>query len=687
MWAERLGKYELVRHLASGGMAHVFLARVSGAAGFARHLVLKTMRPTGDDDPALVAMFLDEARLVATLHHQHIAQVYELGVTDDGTYYLAMEYLHGETVRAVLDRARESGSRLPLELGLAIAQATAAGLHHAHERHAPDGRHLGIVHRDVTPANILAGYDGSVKLIDFGIAKAIARATKTQTGFIKGKAGYMAPEQALGQPVDRRADVFSLGVVLYELTTGERAFAAATELEAAQRIARAEVVPPSMVQPGYPAMLEEVVMTALARDPDHRFPDADVMGRAIGAAADWLGVIPGPAAVARTMRRLFGVRAEPWLDVQRPGSNRDSGEITEERPPSEMDEGTTGLRPARKSTSWAVVPASGALAAYSAELAPDELSTAQFMSLEAGEPMSPPPPVLAVGTWPNPRMAVKVEVAPGQPAVPALVEVDEVEAAGGLDAPSDAGTNPELPVPRPLPSRVAPTVPIVIRPAATERSTPATTQRSAPPPPPAPAPPLATRPAPAPAPPLATRPVLALPRPSRRARSPWIAVRNLAILSIAAVVFGGLLGVAVSAIVGPPRTATYPEARPLETRQVITPDPPTTRRPPRGLRRAPARAIPPARVVTPAPPPSEPAPRPRERAKSATIRVRVTTEPPGATVLLDGRRLGHAPVSFERRRESRSVWLKVRRSGYATRRIEVSLDDDLVEHVVLRRAR
>ncbi|MBZ0233012.1 MAG: serine/threonine protein kinase [Deltaproteobacteria bacterium] len=310
---ERLGKYELLRHLASGGMARVYLARVEGVGGFTRHLVLKTMRPERTEDTSYVSMFLDEARLVATLHHQHIAQVYDIGVADDGTYYLAMEYLHGETMRHVLERARDLRQRLPLDFSLTVVAAAAAGLHHAHERRGPDGRPLGIVHRDVTPSNVIAGYDGSVKLIDFGIAKAAERSTHTKTGFIKGKAGYMAPEQALGHPVDRRADVFSLGVMLYELTTQTRAFPAASELEIAHRIVRGEVTPPSVAVAGYPTELEDVVMSALARDPDERFGDADAFGHAINYAASHLGVALGPAAVSRVIGQLFGSRPEPWL--------------------------------------------------------------------------------------------------------------------------------------------------------------------------------------------------------------------------------------------------------------------------------------------------------------------------------------------------------------------------------------
>ncbi len=310
---ERLGKYELVRFLASGGMARIYLARVSGVGGFERHVVLKTVRPERIEDDAYLAMFLDEARLLATLHHQHVAQVYEVGIADDGTYFLAMEYVHGETLRSVLGRAKRTGVRVPLDFALTAVCAAASGLHHAHDRRGTDGQPLSIVHRDVSPSNVIAGYDGSVKLIDFGIAKATARSTVTQTGYVKGKAGYMSPEQALGYPVDRRTDVFALGIVLYELTTQKRAFRAATEHESVQRMVRGQVTPPSKIVPGFPPELEDIILTALEVDPDDRFGDVDGMQHAIELAAQHLGCRLAPHAIARTLGDLFGARPEPWL--------------------------------------------------------------------------------------------------------------------------------------------------------------------------------------------------------------------------------------------------------------------------------------------------------------------------------------------------------------------------------------
>jgi eukaryotic-like serine/threonine-protein kinase len=322
--AGRLGRYELLGHLASGGMADVYLARLSGAHGFARHVVLKTVLPEQTDDPAFASMFLDEARLIAMLHHHHIAQVYDFGIAEDGRYFLAMEYLHGETVRAVLDRAQLLGYRLPLDFALTVVTAAAAGLHHAHEARGLSGRPLGIVHRDVTPANLIAGYDGAVKLIDFGIAKAAARSTTTRTGVVKGKPSYMSPEQARGAPVDRRSDVFTLGIVLYELTTQTHAFGAPDDHEASTRILSGELVPPSHRVPGYLPELDEVVLTALGHEADDRYPDAGAMRRALEALARRRRIELGETAVSRVLGELFGTRPEPWLRQPLLGRGSDS---------------------------------------------------------------------------------------------------------------------------------------------------------------------------------------------------------------------------------------------------------------------------------------------------------------------------------------------------------------------------
>ncbi len=335
----RFGRYEVIQHLASGGMAEVYLARTIGDGGFVRHLVVKAMRPSAGLDGTFARMFLDEARLAATLHHQHIAQVFDLGTSEDGSYYLVMEYVHGETVRNVMAAARARSVPLPPGFGVAVAAAVASALAYAHERTDDRGLALGIVHRDVTPANVLVGHDGAVKLIDFGIAKAVARTSTTMTGVVKGKAGYMAPEQILNQPIDARTDVFSLGIVLYELTTGERLFAGATDFESAQRCVEAEVRRPSRVVRGYPRALEEVVLTALSREPGGRFATARAMGAALADAARTDGLDARADIVERVVGALFGVRPEPWQRII-PTAGRDD---VDEEGTTERLPGTVGV--------------------------------------------------------------------------------------------------------------------------------------------------------------------------------------------------------------------------------------------------------------------------------------------------------------------------------------------------------
>ncbi|MBA3462333.1 MAG: protein kinase [Deltaproteobacteria bacterium] len=319
MRADRLGKYELVHHLASGGMASVYLARISGPGGFERHVVLKTLR-AGNADSTLVPMFLDEARLAAALHHQHIAQVFDVG-SDGDTYFLAMEYVHGETLRRVIDTAVEHQRIVPLGFAITVLCAAAAGLHHAHERRTTAGLPLEIVHRDVTPSNVIVSYDGSIKLIDFGIAKAAERATITRDGFIKGKVGYMAPEQIRGYAVDRRSDVFALGVLAYELMTLRRAFTGASQFDTLERTVHSDLIPPTGVIADFPQELEDVIMTALEIDPDDRYPSADVFRRDLERVAQRLNLTIGEGAVLAVLDKLFGFRPEPWLTA--PAIERD----------------------------------------------------------------------------------------------------------------------------------------------------------------------------------------------------------------------------------------------------------------------------------------------------------------------------------------------------------------------------
>ena len=308
----RLGKYEIVSALATGGMARIYIARSTGIGSFERHVVLKLITPERANDTVAVSMFLDEARLAASLNHQNVAQVFEVG-EDGGIHYLAMEYVHGQDLRALLAKAGSQGTRVPLELALTVVAGAASGLNHAHERRGPDGVPLGIVHRDVSPSNIMIGYDGAVKLLDFGIAKAAARSVETQSGIIKGKFAYMAPEQCRGRDVDRRSDVFSLGIILYEITTQHRCFRADSDFDTMHRIVTGDVVRPSRLIHGYPPALEAIVMKALAIDVNQRYQSAGLLLEALESFSVSARMSLSTMALGRFMREMFGEQQEPWL--------------------------------------------------------------------------------------------------------------------------------------------------------------------------------------------------------------------------------------------------------------------------------------------------------------------------------------------------------------------------------------
>src|SRR5262252_5373536 len=315
----RLGKYELLMPLAAGGMARIYIGRSTGIGSFERHVVLKLILPERANDHTAVTMFLDEARLAASLNHQNVGQVFEVG-EDGGIHYLAMEYVHGQDLRALLAKAGSTGTRVPLDLALTVVAGAAAGLHHAHERRGPDGTPLGIVHRDVSPSNIMIGYDGAVKLLDFGIAKATSRSVETQSGIIKGKFAYMAPEQCRGREVDRRSDVFSLGIILYEISTQHRCFRAYIELYTVHRIVTGDVVRPTRLVPQYPQALEAIVMKALAVDAVTRYQTAGQLLEAIESFAVSARMSLSTMGLGRFMRDMFGEVQEPWLATTARGS-------------------------------------------------------------------------------------------------------------------------------------------------------------------------------------------------------------------------------------------------------------------------------------------------------------------------------------------------------------------------------
>lgn len=270
------GRYTLQRLLARGGMGEVHLARLQGAAGWEKEVVVKRLLPHLMDDPEFVARFLDEARIAVTLSHGNIVPVFDMGEVE-GSYFLAMEYVDGWDVRAVLRHVQRQGQTVPVGLALFIAAEVCRGLAYAHQRTDGAGAPLGIVHRDISPSNILLSRDGDVKVTDFGIALARSRAVQTLTGQLKGKLAYMSPEQARGQTVDQRSDLYALGLVLFEMISGQRVYDAGTDVEILARVGRGERLALVEVMPDIDPEVAAVVERALQTDASMRYPDADAM--------------------------------------------------------------------------------------------------------------------------------------------------------------------------------------------------------------------------------------------------------------------------------------------------------------------------------------------------------------------------------------------------------------------------
>jgi len=311
----RVGRYEIVGPLASGGMAEVLLAWLFGSHGFERPVVVKRMLPHLARDPLFVKMFIDEARIIAGIRHPNVVNVVEFG-SEGEDLFLVMEYLEGEPASGLLRRMKARHTWLDISLGAYVVAEACAGLHAAHELTNEAGESRNLVHRDVSPQNVFITYDGAVKVLDFGIAKAADRITRTETGQVKGKESYMSPEQALALPLDRRSDIFSLGVVLYELTTARRLFKRPSKLETLEAVRDAKVKPPSKVVPGYPARLESVVLKALAKEPGDRFATAAAMRRELLDAAREAGLDTVPdEALSRWMHECFDDRIKEKADL------------------------------------------------------------------------------------------------------------------------------------------------------------------------------------------------------------------------------------------------------------------------------------------------------------------------------------------------------------------------------------
>ena len=308
---DRFGRYRLLDLIGKGGMAEVFLAVSHGIEGLQRTFVIKRIRPDRSDSPKFVQMFCDEARISALLHHPNIVQVYDFGQID-GAYFMVMEYLRGKDLASVLRALRAQRAAMPASLAATIARDVARALHHAHNALLPDGQPCAIVHRDVTPSNIMLLWAGGVKILDFGIAQAVERARPSGAAArnagklprLQGKLAYLSPEQIRGAEVDRRSDLFSLGVVLWEMVAGQRLFAGADEFETMRNVLMQPIAPPSRRRGSIPAGLDAVVTRALAREPERRYQTAEEMADDLDRLL--LEMSTAGQAIPNLLRHVFG---------------------------------------------------------------------------------------------------------------------------------------------------------------------------------------------------------------------------------------------------------------------------------------------------------------------------------------------------------------------------------------------
>lgn len=300
----RFGQYVLQERIAAGGMAEVWKARMRGVEGFQKTVAIKKILPHLSDNEEFVEMFIDEAKLAAQLSHNNIIHIYDLGKTN-GAYFIAMEYVEGDDLRSILRRASERGLPMPVELSLFIASKVAAALDYAHRRKDFDEKELGLVHRDVSPQNVLISYEGDIKLCDFGIAKAASKASHTQAGALKGKLQYMSPEQAWGRPLDRRSDIFALGAVLFEMLTGRKLFKGDSEMSVLEQVREARIPSIAEFNEDSTPEIDAIVQRALMKEPADRYQSAGDMARELDQILYGFRPTPTSADLAIFMHRIY----------------------------------------------------------------------------------------------------------------------------------------------------------------------------------------------------------------------------------------------------------------------------------------------------------------------------------------------------------------------------------------------
>ncbi len=441
----RLGRYEILGDLAVGGMAEILLARVVGPSGFERPVVVKRILPHLARQDGFVAMFLDEARIAAGIRHHNVIKVEELHQGDDGLF-LVMEYLEGESAAGLMRRLFTRDETLDLGLAAYVVAESCAGLHAAHEMTDAEGTVQHVVHRDVSPQNLFVTYDGQVKVLDFGVAKAADRITRTEVGQLKGKFEYMSPEQCSSRPIDRRSDIFALGIVLYELTTGRKLFKRESPAETVRAICDHGIVPPSRLIEEYPAALEQICLRALEAAPEDRYATALDMRRELlaflrsQASSHALPQEPGEE-MSRVMNEIFADRVAEKREILRrvragskvthvPAGEIDEGVELEQAPePTEVARSATRTdvdvraRAARRSR-WRPAVLAGGVVAAAAALAGGAMflhrpiaSTAAAPATAAMTAPVPPPPAPPASSAPAaPEPTVSTPAAPPAPA-------------------------------------------------------------------------------------------------------------------------------------------------------------------------------------------------------------------------------------------------------------------------------
>jgi tRNA A-37 threonylcarbamoyl transferase component Bud32 len=454
--ATAVGRCELVCHLASGGMGELYLAKKRGLEGFEKLVVLKTMRAARREDD--LRNLVSEARLGATLDHPNIVQIHDVGV-QDGRFFIIMEFVHGVDLRRMLARATERRRPIRLDEAISIVLGVCGGLHHAHDKRDRSGKPLGLVHRDVTPSNVLVGFDGSVKLADFGIAQ--ARDAREEDGRIVGKIGYMSPEQCLSERLDRRSDVFAVGILLYELTTGENAYRGDDALATLQSIVHGPAPSPSAHVPDYPPELERIVLRALARDRDDRHGNAQELQLELEELARDQKLAVSPVTLMDLTRELFADELDAWNRAQAKGmdlADHVAATVTVDvRPP----EATASARPRRRRR--AASAAAGLGVALLAALALTFGLGPSFAAPDAGRSIDAKTGIAAALS--NPMSAAATSLAAGAAAAPAVATASAA-VSPPVRGPAGATRRPKKSLPRssvsarPAPARWDPDAPL-----------------------------------------------------------------------------------------------------------------------------------------------------------------------------------------------------------------------------------